>query len=235
MEPTPQNVEPTSPNVMEPVKDPEDVELQDEPIHDQLPSVEEAKANVELDGNSPKRSRCRLCFYTCSCLCTGVFLLLLLAVIIPQLELRGNSSSSSYSGPATLPPGTFEPRVDYVREFLSAFSDESELKRVGSPQYRASKWIADEDVLHLPIDYPTFVERYALAVFYFATGGPNWPLHLGFLTERSTCDWFHIGFGADDKPRHVGANCQEGANVKQLFFRKLDIKRVLPQQYTQLH
>lgn len=223
MEPIPANVEPTSPNVVEPIEDPDAADLEDEPIHDQLPSVEEAKANVDLDGDDSKvkRSRGRFCLYTCCCICCGVIILLILAVIIPQLESQGRSGSrSKYNGPSTLPPGAFEPRVDYVRNFLSAFSDQEELNRVGSPQNRASRWIADEDVLHLPIDDPTFVERYALAVFYYSTGGPAWPLHLGFMTERSTCDWFHIGFGSDDKPKHVGANCQGGDKVQQLFFRK---------------
>ena len=173
MEPTPPNIEPTSPISMQPVEDPD--ELQDEPIHDQLPSVEEAKANVELEGSSsaPKRSRCRFCFYSCACICCGLVLLIILILLIPQMiGVPGKAHSSQHNGPNTLPPGTFESRVDYVRNFLSAFSDEGDLTRVGSPQYRASKWIADEDVLHLPIDYPTFVERYALAVFYYSTGGP---------------------------------------------------------------
>lgn len=216
-------MEPTSPNVMEPIEDPDAADLQDEPIHDQLPSVEEAKANVELEGESAtatRRSRCRFCFYIMCCICSSFILLLMLIIILPRLiGSSGQSTGNSMtSGPKTLPPGAFESRVDYVREFLDGFSDPSELNRPGSAQHRASKWIADEDVLHLPIDDPTFVERYALAVFYYATGGPNWPLHLGFLTERSTCDWFHIGFGSDDKPRHVGANCQEGMKVQQLFF-----------------
>jgi hypothetical protein len=218
-------IEPRSPNVMEPVEDPEAGELQEEPIHDQLPTVEEAKANVELDGSDakPKRSRCRLCIYTCCCICSGFIFFLILAVIFLELGKSAEkhaSSKSSHGDRATLPPGAFEPRVDYIREFLSAFSDEAALNEVGTPQWRASKWIADEDVLHMPIDDPTFIERYALAVFYYAMGGLEWPLHLGFLTERSTCDWYHIGFGSDDKPRHVGANCQEGQKIQQLFFRK---------------
>lgn len=224
-------MEPTSPNVMEPIEDPE--ELQDEPVHDQLPSVEEAKANADLEGGDAKntRSRCRFCFYTCCCICSAFILLIILAVVIPQTGSSGSSSSSrkpsrnQNNGQATLPPGAFEPRVDMVRNFLSAFSDADALNQQGSPQHKASEWIADQDILHLPIDDPTFIERYALAVFYLSMGGPKWPLHLGFLTESSTCDWFHIGFGSDDKPRHVGANCGEGEKIQKLFFRKYCLLR----------
>ena len=57
----------------------------------------------------------------------------------------------------------------------------------------AATWIAGDDILALKIpaspqdvDYATFLERYALAVFYFALNGPDWADTINFL-GRNTC------------------------------------------------
>ena len=220
-------VDVTPSNGTEPMEDPEAAGLEDdEAVHDQLPSVEEAKANMDLEKGDPNKakSRCRFCFYVCCCLCSTFILLMVLAIVVAQMggQHRGSKSHAGYPGgqAATLAPGTFEPRFDYVKAYLSAFSDAKDLDRKGSPQRMAAEWIADQDLLHLSMDDETFIERYALAVLYFATNGPSWKINLGFLTERQVCDWFHVGFGSDDKPRFVGAHCQGGNKVQQLFFRK---------------
>ena len=36
----------------------------------------------------------------------------------------------------------------------------------------------------------SFVERYALAVLYFATGGPDWTYQLNFLSGNHVCTWY---------------------------------------------
>jgi hypothetical protein len=216
-------------NVMEPIEDPVGDGFDDEVIHDQLPSVDEAKANADLTGavSKPNRRCFRICMLVCCCLCCLVILILVLAVVVAQSETQDvyrNQQHHGGHGMATLAPGTFEPRVDFVREFLSSFSDAHKIMQEGSPQFKASRWIADEDTFHLPTSDASFVERYALAVIYFAMDGPKWPTNLGFLSPKRTCDWNIVGFGSDDKPRYVGAYCQRPAErVEQLFFRELRI------------
>jgi hypothetical protein len=213
-------------NVMEPIEDPMGDGFDDEVIHDQLPSVDEAKANSDLVGPvvKPNRKCFRICMFACCCLCCVVILILVLAVVIAQSETQDvirNQSNHGGHGIDTLAPGTFDSRVDLVREFLSSFSDVQKIMQEGSPQFKASKWIADEDIFHLPTSDASFVERYALAVIYFAMNGTKWPINLGFLTPKRTCDWNIVGFGSDDKPRYVGAYCQGPAEkVEQLFFRE---------------
>ena len=218
------------------IDDPEvaDVNLRDDDdqVHDQLPSVEEAKANADLEnGDAGKtRSRCRWCCYTCCCICTTFILVLVLAVVIAEMraekEMAGRNSSTHTSThtknkAATLAPGTHESRIGYVKSYLETFTDRKVLNRESSPQHKAAQWIADEDVLHLPINDETFLERYALATLYFSTDGPNWENNLSFLTEKPVCDWNQVVYAGDDSTRYVGASCQGGKGIDQLFFRTL--------------
>jgi hypothetical protein len=63
-----------------------------------------------------------------------------------------------------------------------------------SPQFRALRWLANEDTAVLDLDSThsviLAVERYVLAVLYFATsaeGGLN--AALNFLSASSVCEW----------------------------------------------
>ena len=77
-----------------------------------------------------------------------------------------------------------------------------------TPQYQAALWIAKQDKLRISIpstnetsltinayrsqrEYP-FLQRYALAVFYFSTGGPDWHEHEHFMTGLHECDWKNV-------------------------------------------
>ena len=78
-------------------------------------------------------------------------------------------------------------------------------------EYRAWKWLSEEDFSEDTLDeYSTpawkIVERYAIAVFYYATNGQGWINQYNFLSDSSVCDWhdesstFHFGvrFCTDD-------------------------------------
>jgi Leucine-rich repeat (LRR) protein len=88
-------------------------------------------------------------------------------------------------------------RLDQIHIFIlgSGISSESDLKDTSKPQYKAAQWIANEDESDIPEtnDYATsysFVQRYVMAVFYYALNGPSWSNQLNFLsTALNTCDW----------------------------------------------
>ena len=76
-----------------------------------------------------------------------------------------------------------------------------------SPQYRASLWISTIDQRRLNIPDPNtvsdplslddyfFVQRYVLALLFFATGGLNsWTYSLRFLTASHECYWYDVLF-----------------------------------------
>jgi hypothetical protein len=88
-------------------------------------------------------------------------------------------------------------------EFLVAngISDASDFMMTTSPQYQAADWVAHDDLLMLGIPKvkPTendvsyaFVERYTMAVLYYATTGKSWRYDLSFLSDKPTCDWSQI-------------------------------------------
>ena len=49
----------------------------------------------------------------------------------------------------------------------------------------------------LELDDPRFIQRYVMAVFYYAMDGPNWVNNNGWLGEESECYWYGID-GASD-------------------------------------
>lgn len=60
-----------------------------------------------------------------------------------------------------------------------------------SPQYQALHWISNSDTLQRSISDPLLIQRYVLAVLYFATGGDtnHWEKQLNWLQPTHECDW----------------------------------------------
>lgn len=111
---------------------------------------------------------------------------------------------TSPTRPPVMPPVTPEPgRFDQTKSYLETYGlvSSAALNDFSSPQYKAAKWIAERDGFQMAV--PTFseghkgekpsntrfAERYALAVFYYATGGDNWKYNLNFLQPIDHCEW----------------------------------------------
>jgi hypothetical protein len=91
-------------------------------------------------------------------------------------------------------------------------SDVEALQDESSPQFLALRWLADNDPAVLDLDStPTLVERYTLAVLYFATSGEGWGDQSNFLSATSVCLW-NNGLR--------GAVCNEDGMVDVLRLRK---------------
>lgn len=128
-------------------------------------------------------------------------------------------------------------RLKDVQEYLSArVSTLSALQNHDAPQYKAALWIADQDARNVPLpsdpkNYDAsyeFVQRYILAVFYFALDGANWIRKVDFLSEKSECDW-HVDLDEHAMPDHehydswkYGVQCTDGA-VSHIFLCKLPL------------
>ena len=93
---------------------------------------------------------------------------------------------------------------DIFREIMTHFESptlEQDLKNPKSPQYRAALWMAEEDehpatanlaypLNETSLDLLQFRQRYALATFYYATGGDEWANPCNFLSPSlHVCDW----------------------------------------------
>ena len=107
-------------------------------------------------------------------------------------------------------------RLDDALEYLVANEVSNVLtllpNNTMSPQYMAAKWIATVDRHRVNIpkadgttskdEYP-FLQRYALAVLFFSTGGLDWIFRLNFLSGTHECAWFQV-FTSDNLPPDQG-------------------------------
>jgi hypothetical protein len=124
------------------------------------------------------------------------------------------SSGSSGGNTGTRPPTDPRPpqneaeetRYDLVIDYLEAVgvSTRNTLTQdTTSPQYKAANWIANVDEFQIPLPsgvgvdtsdelpiHTRFSERYALAVFYYATGGDSWKYSMRFMEPIDHCEWY---------------------------------------------
>ena len=75
----------------------------------------------------------------------------------------------------------------------SGVTPEEKFVDLTSPQYRALEWMASQDATHLAAHDSNvtkkLIQRYALAVVFFATSGPNWKNDFNFLSDTDECSW----------------------------------------------
>jgi hypothetical protein len=124
------------------------------------------------------------------------------------------------------------PRLQAVQDFLSVkITPLAKFKDITSPQYLASKWIADQDDFDMEIpddpenvdDSYDFVQRYVMAVFYYALGGDEWQDDYGFLYPSPVCDWNEaapedtIPDGNDPNFWFFGVTCDESDEIVQIY------------------
>jgi hypothetical protein len=113
--------------------------------------------------------------------------------------------------------GSFDLKIVFERFVaLSAFFEDGNvssqaLQDTSSPQYQALEWMAETDSTDLSDD--KLVERFALVLIYFATGGPSWLDQAGFLNPfLDTCSWNSIDEGA----YVLGVGCNDEGSVTTL-------------------
>ena len=98
-----------------------------------------------------------------------------------------------------------------------------ELDDPTSPQYQAYIWIDEEDGAILCAGDSTeemeaLQQRYILAVFFFALGGPDWVAGGdSWLSSSSECEWF-------------GLTCSDGTRLQQLSLKTNSLSGALPDE-----
>jgi hypothetical protein len=122
-------------------------------------------------------------------------------VVVVSLSLNGGSGNSD--GPSTESP-TAAPTLsekEELRQFLHTVSGPELLLQESTPQRQAYLWVleqqqaqADEED-HLSPNQ--LLERYILAVLYWAMGGPNWTQSEGFLSDLPVCEWGGVTCGIE--------------------------------------
>jgi len=99
-----------------------------------------------------------------------------------------------------------------------------------SPQYRAAEWLADYDQLEVEMTKKgEFRDRYALAVFFFATQGDRWRYRINWMSTHEACLWSAMWPGLSGREIKVGVICQDRTNVvTKLFLPSMEMKGPIP-------
>lgn len=157
-------------------------------------------------------------------LCYGAIVLVIVAVsiVVPVVLLVGGGGPKIVELPPSVAPSgapsavpssapttnRFNMLLDYLETLpitpAGLFEDRS------APQYQAALWLADDDSFltdnDLEFSDPKALQRYAVATFYYATGGNNWKLcgknspscgDVAWLDSSDECTWFSIDCGED--------------------------------------
>mmetsp|Transcript_35168 Transcript_35168/g.53193 ORF Transcript_35168/g.53193 Transcript_35168/m.53193 type:complete len:878 (-) Transcript_35168:788-3421(-) len=118
-------------------------------------------------------------------------------------------------------------RVAEIQTKLQAVSGPS-IKKSGTTQNKAANWILHQDAFHLSPRSPYLVQRYVLALFYFAMDGSSWiPNNNGeeggnwLDGESGECTWF-------------GVDCDDEANVIILDLASHGLSGQLPKELSEL-
>jgi hypothetical protein len=84
-----------------------------------------------------------------------------------------------------------ESRASRIQSKLATVSSLSSLRDRSTPQYGAFSWLVDEDNRQVQAEDKSLVQRYVLAVLWFATDGINWKdsTSMGWLSSSHECDW----------------------------------------------
>ena len=82
-----------------------------------------------------------------------------------------------------------------------------------TPQGKAIWLLAEEDGSEVdPLDSEVLVQRYALAVIFYATGEETWIDKAHFLSNMSVCHWNELDEDDCDYDyySYLGTNCNDG-------------------------
>ena len=90
-----------------------------------------------------------------------------------------------------------------------------------SPQYRAFQWVRSNppSAVELEINPLRFVQKYALAVFFYSTNGENWTESDGWLTTQDECGWFSTG---------DGRICDSMGRITEIALKKNNLNGQIP-------
>ena len=131
-----------------------------------------------------------------------VTIMLVVGIIVLSVVVFGGKKGSDKSQMLVLTA-----RQEALNDIIHTVVEGDILKDSETPQYRAHQWLLYEDPLGLAPDSGAsndrVIQRYSLAVFYFATGGPEtWKPNKWMTGDECEDDWDGVGC-TDDGVVHV--------------------------------
>ena len=94
-----------------------------------------------------------------------------------------------------------EMKAQSFADIISEVSPLSTLPETSSPQSKAAAWLMTDQGI-CPSD-ANVLQRYILAVLYFATKGESWMDQLGFLSSANECEWAGIKCDSSGKVANI--------------------------------
>jgi hypothetical protein len=122
----------------------------------------------------------------------GIGLLIVVIVIVVSVVVTGDDGSEGSPS-----------REQALTDIMLTVSTSESLSTEGTPQFKAKEWLINIDSLKLiPSETVTdqrVLQRYSLAVFYYATGGSDsWDPN-SWLTEDECSGQYWTGISCDDE------------------------------------
>jgi hypothetical protein len=162
-----------------------------------------------------------------------LFRVLVLVLVLFPLTLahegpQYGEESISHSNPPTSYAST-STRQEQIVAFLNSrfvLGNPAALQDPWSPQSHAATWMATADGVDIPesnayADSFPFVQRYTLAVLYFAwSNGTSSNPSIPFVNGKDECDWNMELSMITGETIKVGAQCNEAKEVDRLILRK---------------
>jgi hypothetical protein len=179
-------------------------------------SVVEAEAldrpNVENDDDEIKGKKGTTRRTIAAAIVAIAVVIVIVVVVTAVLVSRSNKKSKQQSPrPSPAKPTAPQPgSVSLLEKFRSELLNQNvtsrkDLDEAGSAQSQALNWLANERFLNESASVASIIDRYVLAVVYFADTGYHWKNQSGFLSFDSICAWHSSVTG-------TGAFCKTTTN-----------------------
>lgn len=110
-------------------------------------------------------------------------------------------------------------KVSLIFSILASVSEAEALKDEGSAQGKALDWILYHDEALLCPDSDTLIQRYVMALFYFATNGDRWN-ECSSGTTGTLCSYAHRFLDSASECTWAGVTCDNGVITKIEFGKK---------------
>jgi hypothetical protein len=186
-------------------------DLEEDALHDQLPSMDEYKADMGTPVTSGSRG-------------TAISCIFLLVIGISTFSAAIFTSIRNTERQAAM---EFHDKTEAVVQFLlkHEVALEPELRMNASPQRRAAQFIADGDAYRMAYteeNAARFIDRYVVAVLWYQFGGHDWTYQFNFMSASDVCDWYTRFTTANGDTIREGVLCDANGRVQKIMLGKYD-------------
>ncbi|KAL3910542.1 MAG: hypothetical protein SGILL_007654, partial [Bacillariaceae sp.] len=159
----------------------------------------------------------------------GVAVVVIIVVIVILVTTLNSPNNNPDVSPTPAPVSDYE----YLEQLFLPISG-TNITVVGTPQYQALDWLANDDAAMLNIQTTsdlTLTQRYVMAIFFYSTGGPtSWVDDLRFLSIYSVCEWPNVN-GTEEAARTDNeVDCNEEGEITKIRIERNNLTGTIPHE-----